>query len=75
MCAAAQACASSAAAQAHGHYAQFDLHYANSNATWECVQFFGGNADPIYFDVADADVGAAYGYSIEMAERSHDSLL
>ena len=73
MCAAAQACANSAAAQAHGHYEQFDLHYVKSNATWACVQFFGTAAGPTYFDITDADVGAAYGYSTELARRSRDS--
>lgn len=57
-----QNCANKAAVDTNVYYS-FDLHYVNSNMTWECVQYYNNQTSAAAFNVANADVGVAYGYS------------
>ena len=57
-----QACANKAGGDSNIYYS-FDLHYVSSNSTWECVQYYDSNSDATAFNVANADVSVAYGYS------------
>ena len=43
-------------------YHGYDLHYLQSSQQWVCVQYLSGNDDTSYWNVANSDVTAAYGY-------------
>ena len=58
-----QACADKSAGDSDTYFS-FDLHYVSSNMTWECVQYYDSQSDATAFNVANADVRVAYGYSI-----------
>jgi hypothetical protein len=59
-CEAANHCANVGAT---ANYYSFDLHYLKDKQQWQCVLYFEGNRDGAYFDVVDANVGEAYGYT------------
>jgi hypothetical protein len=66
-CAALQDCATKADPATGTYYESFDLHYLESEGTWECVVYYGkqnATANARYFNVTDADVGTVYGFSI-----------
>jgi len=43
-------------------YWSFDLHFLQSTGAWECTAYVNPNTDGRYFNVADPDVVAGYGY-------------
>ena len=44
-------------------YFSFNLYFDLANNQWVCVQYLNPQDDPSYFNVADGNVGASYGYS------------
>lgn len=60
-CEASQQCATTAYNQP-GQYWSYDLHFRKSTKVWECAQYWDQTYDGKYFNVADSDVGEAYGY-------------
>lgn len=63
VCTVLQECANAASYDAPFGYYSFDLHHQTTEDQWVCVQYSNGQTDPSYFNVADADVGAVYGFS------------
>lgn len=64
-CNAVQTCAAFLAGGDYYIYQSFDVHHLANENEWECVIYYDQNTDPSYFNVQDADVGAAYGYSYQ----------
>ena len=66
MCDAANKCANLANPQVDDDqnvYLSFDLHYLQSNGTWECVLYYDPNTDARAFNVSEPDATFAFGYS------------
>ena len=63
MCTLIQECATADSYDEPFGYFSFDLHYNITADTWYCVQYANGQYDPSYFNIADADIGAVYGFS------------
>lgn len=62
-CGALQQCANAAAVYPTVAYS-FDIHYLIAEQVWQCVLFYEINPDPSYFNVANSDVGLAFGYTL-----------
>jgi len=62
ICTVIQECANTSASFAFGYYS-FQLYYLKSQKQYVCVSYANSNTDPSYFNVANADVTAAYGFS------------
>jgi hypothetical protein len=63
-CDAAQKCATYGITRPNtgGGYWSFDLHFLQSTGAWECSLYWDPNANAAFFNVADTDVVAGYGY-------------
>jgi hypothetical protein len=63
-CDAAQKCATYGKTRPNtgGGYYSFDLHFLQSTGAWECSLYWEPNTVASYFNVADTDIVAGYGY-------------
>jgi hypothetical protein len=51
-----------------GYYYGFQAYYLSTPDEWICRAYYnlrGHNSSPAYFNVANSDVGIAFGYQIE----------
>lgn len=62
ICTVIQECANSAASDALGYYS-FQVYYLKSQKQYVCVVYANSNTDPSYFNVANKDATAVYGFS------------
>jgi len=62
ICTVIQECANTSANDALGYYS-FQLYYLKTQKQYVCVSYANPNTDPSYFNVANTDVTAAYGFS------------
>ena len=64
-CSAITDCANMADTGTSYFYRSFDVHYLISSASWECTIYYKSQNSTFaqYFDVANANVGAVYGFA------------
>ncbi len=62
ICTVIQECANTAVNDAFAYYS-FQVYYLKSQKQYVCVAYANPNTDPSYFNVANKDVTAAYGFS------------